>query len=132
MSTIPQELDWVSKRAACHVEQVFHELCAEIMKDVEAVNLARKLKEYDLVSANILSDHSTIVIGQPMHVPRVVVKIGIVGDAIMVSDDSRKTDWIAKASLNCEGRCILKLDDGTELERWQFRKRALGHLFFGD
>jgi len=132
MSTIPQELDWVSKRAACNVGQVFDELCAEIMKDVEAVNLARKLKDYDLVSANVLSDHSTIVIGQPMHVPRVVVKIGVVGDAIMVSDASRKADWAVKVSLNSEGRCILKSDDGTELERWQFRKRALEHLFFGD
>jgi hypothetical protein len=120
------------KRVACNVEQVFDELCGEITKDVEAVNLSRKFKDYDLFSANVLSDHSTIVIGQPLHVPRVVVKIGIAGEAIAVSDASRKTDWVAKVCLNSEGRCILKLQDGTELERWQFRKRALEHLFFGD
>jgi hypothetical protein len=44
MITIPQELDWVSKRSACNVGQIFDELCGRIMKDVEAINLMKNLE----------------------------------------------------------------------------------------
>jgi len=51
----------------------------------------------------------------------------------------QKLDWVnaranctvATVGLNDEGRCILRLEDMTELEQWQFRKRALESLFFG-
>jgi hypothetical protein len=130
MSPIPPELDWVEKRAACNAGQVFDELCVGIRKDVEAINQTRGLKKPAHFAANLLSDQSTIVVGQPNRSPRVIVKIGIVGDSIAVSDGSQRLEWSAAVTLNDEGRCVLKLEDGVILEQWQFRKRALDHLFF--
>lgn len=130
MTSVPQELDWVSKRAACNAGRVFDELCIGIRKDVEAINQARGLKEPAHFAANLLSDNSTIVIGQPNRTPRVVVTIGIVGDSIGVRDASQGIEWSATITLNDEGRCVLKLEDGAFMEQWQFRKRALDHLFF--
>lgn len=130
MSTIPRELDWVAKRAACNVGQVFDELCAGILKDIEAINQTRALKEPAHFSANLLSDTSTIVVGQPNRNPRVVVKIRIADDSISVIDGSQNLEWFAAVTLNEEGRCVLKLEDGTLLEQWQFRKKAFDHLFF--
>jgi hypothetical protein len=130
VSHIPIELNWVEKRAACNAGHVFDELCVAIRRDVEAINQARGLKEPAHFSSNLLSDQSTIVVGQPNRNPRVIVRISIVGDSISVSDGSQGFEWSAAVTLNDEGRCILKLDDGTLLEQWQFRKKALDHLFF--
>jgi len=132
VSNIPLELDWVTRRAACNVGQVFDELCVGIRKDVEAINQARGLKEPAHFDATLLSDNSTIVVGQPNRNPRVVVKIGIVGDSIRVGDASQRLEWSVTVTLNDEGRCVLKSEDGALLEQWQFRKRALDHLFFVD
>ena len=50
---------------------------------------------------------------------------------ISVEEDwGSKKKWYATVGLNDEGRCVLRLEDGTELEPWQFRKRALEDLFF--
>jgi hypothetical protein len=51
---------------------------------------------------------------------------------IVVKEEWRKKTWSVAIGLNNEGRCTLRLDDGTELEQWQFRKMALSGLFFGD
>ena len=67
-----------------------------------------------------------------MHVPRATVIVGIQNDRLTVFQDWDKKSWSASVGLNREGRCILKLEDGTELEQWQFRKKALEGLFFGD
>jgi hypothetical protein len=67
--------------------------------------------------------------------PRVVVKIGIVGEEIEVRDGAQNKIWRVRVGLNDEGRCLLRHQDGetvTELEQWQFRKRALEGLFLGD
>jgi hypothetical protein len=132
MSTVPQELDWVSKRAACNVGHVFDELCVGIAKDVEAINAAQKLEEHNHFASKITSNNNTIVVGQEGRLSRVVVKIGIIGDFIAVNDATKSLEWRAKVALNREGRCILKLEDGAELEQWQFRKKALEGLFFED
>jgi hypothetical protein len=130
MINVPHDLDWVARRAACNVGQVFDELCVGIRKDIDAINQARGLKEPAHFAANLLSDNSTIVVGQPNRTPRVVVKIGIAEESIGVSDASQGLEWSVTVALNDEGRCVLKCEDGVLLEQWQFRKKALDHLFF--
>jgi hypothetical protein len=136
MNTIPQELNWVEKRAACTVAEVFHQLCEGVMRDVDAVNVARRLPTEERFKVDPLTDGTTIVIGQLGQTPRIVVRIGIVHDQIMVSHQPiSEPDWSAKVSLNDEGRCTLRTTDDekkAELEQWQFRKKALAGLFFGD
>ena len=129
MNGIPQELAWVERRAACNLAEVFHQLCMEIADDIIAINGLRP-KELCFKQES-LSDGS-IVIGQPMRTPRVTVMIGIVDREIMVRNQLKREEWSATVGLNDAGRCVLRLRNGSELETWQFRKKALEELFFGD
>lgn len=132
MSTIPPELNWVEKRDACSVQQVFNELVRGIDNDVAVVNQLKKIPGQTRFVAEILSDNSTVVVGQINIPARVRVKIGIVGDRIETSGEVGTVVLSARVTLNNAGRCMLVLDDDTELEQWQFRKMALEGLFFGD
>lgn len=106
---------------------MFNRLCLEIQDDIKAVN-AIKYKE--LFYTQEFTRDGTLVIGQPRVTPRVTVSIGIVDQRIQVVDRATPSEWSARASLNDEGRCVLELEDGLELETWQFRKKALDALFF--
>ena len=129
MSTIPQDLNWVEKRAACKIAEVFHALCIEIANDIIAIN-GIKYKELYFKQESLRD--GTIVIGQPNGAPMLTVSIGIINQQITVQDQATPDRWSVRVGLNNEGRCTLKLEDGTELEHWQFRKKALEELFFGD
>jgi hypothetical protein len=129
MSTVPRVLNWVEKRAACNLAEVFHQLCIEIGNDIIAIN-SLKYKELYFKQES-LSD-GTIVIGQPNRTPRSTVSIGIVDQQITVQDQATPDRWSVRVGLNSEGRCVLKVEDGLEMETWQFRKKALDVLFFGD
>ena len=131
MATIPQHLDWVAKRAACNVAQVFNEICEGVLSDVKVINEVRKLPPEESFQATFASDGFTLVIGRLGCLPRVVTRINACKDQIIVSHQpASETDWCAEVGLNNEGRCIPRRD-GTELEQWQFRKEALESLFFG-
>ena len=132
MSTVPQELNWVEKRAACTVANMFNQLCDGIRGDLEAVNLALRLTEETHFQVDLHSDGTTAIVGQPNMTPRKRVYVGIRGEQIYVLQEWDKRQWAASIGLNNEGRCILRLDSADELEQWQFRKRALGELFFGE
>ena len=129
MSTIPQELDWVEKRAACNLAEVFHRLCIEIGNDIISIN-GIKYKELYFKQESLRD--GSIVIGQPNRTPRLAVSIGIVDQKIVVQDQATPDKWSVRVGLNNEGRCVLKVEGGSELETWQFRKKALENLFFGD
>lgn len=127
MSTVPQTLNWVEKRAACRVEEVFNQLCIEIESDIIAINGLLRKELY--FKQETLRD-GTLVIGQPSRYPRVTVSIGIIEQQIAVRDQATPNEWAVRVGLNNEGRCVLKLEDDSELETWQFRKKALDALFF--
>jgi hypothetical protein len=132
MNTVPRELDWVEKRAACTVEKVFNQLCDGISSDVEAINTAKQLNEFDLFNAVMHTDGTTMFVGQPNRTPRRRLAIGVVANRIEVRQEwSGGANWAASVGLNDEGRCILRFD-GKECEQWQFRKKTLEGLFFGD
>ncbi len=133
MSTVPQELNWVEKRAACTVATVFNQLCDAITDDVATFNLVSRLTENDHFQAAMHSSGTMIIVGQPNKVPRLRVLVGILDEKqIAVNQEWNGEKWNATIGLNNEGRCTLRLEDGTELEQWQFRKMALEGLFFGD
>lgn len=129
LNAVPQELDWVSKRAACTTGQVFNKLCNEMESDVISINAARNFKDNPF-RLETIGNGTTIVIGQA-NIPRIVVRIGVVGNEIQVQDDATRSAWQVGIGLNNEGRCVLRDGDGLEMEHWQFRKKALEPLFFG-
>jgi hypothetical protein len=134
MSTVPQELNWVEKRAACTVAEVFNQLCDEIESDVTAANSARQLSEDDQFVATRSGGGPVIIVGRPRRVPNPRVFVALADNRIEVTTE-RNDKWSATVGLNDEGRCTLRLADGkteiTEVEQWQFRRRALESLFFG-
>lgn len=133
MSTIPEVLDWVAVRAGCTVEAIFNNLCDEIEVDVATVNSIRELSERYRFKAEMMSGGTTIVVAQPMLVPRARAFIGIAQGKIHVRQDwIGGENWSVSVGLNDAGKCTLRLEDQTEIERWQFRRRALERLFFDD
>ncbi|MFC5862288.1 hypothetical protein ACFPT7_08285 [Acidicapsa dinghuensis] len=130
MSTTPQQIDWVTKQAQCNAQKVFRELCEGIESDVQRMNSIGQfpLRESFVVEVN--PEGTTIGVGKPHLTPRRRVLLTLDGNAVKVHLDGVERDWQACVSLNDQWRCVLKLDDGTELEQWQFRKKALEQLFF--
>jgi len=57
------------------------------------------------------------------------LSFGIVGPSIRVIDGRGHLFLEATIGLNDSGRCLLRVG-GTEIETWQFRKKALEELFF--
>jgi hypothetical protein len=127
---VPSELNWVKAIASCDAGKVFDEICVDVRKDAEEINKASKLGEYELFRADMLSNASVMVVGQPMRQPRKVVHIVLEGNSIKALDNSSETILQVVVAINDEGRCALKSGDGKELEQWQFRKLALEKLFF--
>jgi hypothetical protein len=128
MSTVPQELNWVQKRAACSPVQIFKELRTGIDNDVAFFNSLQNFHDNERFAAVMTKDGSTLGVGQYGNTPGVRVLIGVVGERIEVRDETKQCSWAADVKLNSEGRCTLKLEDGTELEQWQFRKNALARI----
>ncbi|MGC2246114.1 MAG: hypothetical protein WA609_05895 [Terriglobales bacterium] len=131
-NNIPRELNWVEKRAACTAAQIFNELCSGIDNDVSAINAARELPDGNRFGADMMQTGRAVAVGQYGAAPRKRVIVELSGQEIKVHDDATQSRWCATVALNDEGRCILKLEDGSEIEQWHFRKKALQALFFGE
>ena len=127
---IPRELNWVKERYACTVEIVFNQLCDGIREDVELINSSPNAKDPYHFQANMHSSGTTIIVGRPNAIPRRRLRVGVVENRIVVEQEWDNMTWNAVIGLNDEGRCVLRLEDGTQLEQWQFRRRALESLFF--
>jgi hypothetical protein len=135
VNTIPQELNWVEKRASCTIAAVFNQLCDGIADDVRAINSARSLSGDNQFLAQMAGEGIAIVVAQPNRIPRARVIVRMDSAAIVVIRDRQyqvEESWEVTVGLNDEGRCVLRLEDGAELEQWQFRKRALEQVLFGE
>src|ERR1700678_872941 len=98
---VPRELDWVEKRAACTIAEVFNQLCVGVANDIIAINAMNYKELY--FKQDSLRD-GTIVIGQPNGTPRVTVSIGIKDQRIVVQDQTAPCEWSVVVGLNDEGR----------------------------
>jgi hypothetical protein len=131
-NNIPRELDWVNQRANCTGAKVFNALCDAVRDDVLAINTAKGLVGNDGFQVDLHTSGTTIFVGQPNRIPRKVAVFGVDQDQILARQDWNGGErWSLTVGLNDEGRCTLRLEDSTELEQWQFRKRVLEPLFFG-
>ena len=131
INNIPHELDWVVERSACTVAKVFNQICDGIIQDVDAFNSIRQLGADSQFRADMNPKGNAIAVAQPNQIPRARVLIGVAQERIAVHEEWNGKKWSVTVGLNDEGRCILRLDEKTELEQWQFRKKALESLFFG-
>lgn len=132
MSTVPQELNWVEKRAACSTAQAFNQLRSSIKNDVALLNSINKLPSDQQFVVETGSNGYALCVAHLGPTVGRTVDIDLVENRIVVRHGGKPPDWWVEAKLNSEGRCILRLENETELEQWQFRKKALEGLFFGD
>ncbi|HWE87767.1 MAG TPA: hypothetical protein VG267_22680 [Terracidiphilus sp.] len=123
MSEIPQELDWVSVRAACTIEKMFEQLHHGIEEDVRRINQIRKYPEDRgfevMVSGREFS--FTVKRGETL---RPFVRFTIEGESIQVADDADTVKLKYGIAVSDEGRCKLT-EHGEDREQWQIRKSAL-------
>jgi hypothetical protein len=129
MNTVPQELNWVEIRATCSAPQVFKELQTGIEGDVIAANKADTMPG-PFVTTLTRGGHAIIVSVENEVGPRIVFYC--TNGLIVATDEKRNLKVVVAPALNDAGRRVLKLEDGTELEQWQFRKKTLEGFFFGD
>jgi len=129
MTQIPQELDWVGKRAACSIEQVFADLMAGIERDVEAANnIFGATAEKPLFKVLKGLTETRFTVNRSGRIKNVTLSRT---DAVItiVSDITGETSEYT-FGMNDEGRCLMRRD-GVEFEQWQVRKLALEGMFFG-
>jgi hypothetical protein len=130
VSTVPQELNWVEKRAACTSDAIFLQLVAGLKEDVKTRNATGTSGSF---AAELTGDQRALVIGETGTWARKErVRIFPLSGVIEVRDEVNNTKFSVEVFLNDEGRCKLRLEDGRELEQWQFRRMALEGLFFGN
>jgi hypothetical protein len=128
MSTTPQEFDWVKARAACTADTVFLQLAAGIEADINTRNAASSETQF---AAALATGGKLLVIGETgQWARRERIRILPENGRIEVRDEARKFAISAEVFLNDEGRCKLRLDDGKELEQWQFRRMVLESYLF--
>jgi hypothetical protein len=125
---VPVELDWVKVRAACSLAQVFKALALAIQADVEAVNALLKPESGTRFAFVSYEPKRFSVACEVNHCPSDSVNFTWSETEILVSC---RDEIIFRASLTLtdSGRCKLKVN-GSELEQWQFRRKALEDLFF--
>ena len=139
MESIPQELNWVAAHTSCTVARVFRELFEGAKRDVEAINLAYKLRSDSCFIVDP-GNADKFMIRRGESIEQVVTFWRSEG-AIYVKDEAAKDKFTVKVTVSASGRCKLKVGRaehagqpekfGPELEQWQVRKMALESLFFG-
>ncbi|MGB6782410.1 MAG: hypothetical protein WCF17_11810 [Terracidiphilus sp.] len=129
MATALQELDWVRARMNCSVLTVFNELRLGVEADVKIANAMPRPSELPSLlfgfRSNTVGDYF-IVFRHENAGAR--VEFNCEANRIVVRNQDR--EFSVTLTLNNEGRCKLRVDDGEELEQWQVRRIALEKLFF--
>jgi len=121
--------DWVKARAACSIAVVFKELELGARGDVDSFHeIAPNNRTLAVVTSDKGNRFSVTRHGNT----QLSVDFALNGGKITVTD-ARRPKWSVSATLtlNDAGECRLHVD-GKDLEQWQFRRKVLEPLFFGE
>jgi|ERR1035438_254890 hypothetical protein len=129
MNNVPQELDWVDARARCSLIEVFKALRLGAESDVQTINEKRQSENGVTfqVTDNTAGDVFVVSQADALHKE---IKFYLGKDHIAIKGRSQG-DLIVTITLNDDGRCKLRANDGPDLEQWQVRRMVLEKLFFG-
>jgi hypothetical protein len=135
MENVPKEFDWFAALASCTEKQMLSELCDGAEEDVKSVNLNRKLgADCCFLVDRRYSDR--FMVRQRNSINHVVT-FSLGSEAINVTDEKGPI-FALTVTLSTEGRCKLRVWDGTgekrqqrpgDFEQWQVRFMALDRLF---
>lgn len=124
-----QEFDWVRARANCSLLRVFNELRLGAEEDVKTVNSTPRPTVYPhssfAVRSNTMGDYFVVFQAENSNAR---IEFNCEVDHITVRNKDK--EFSISLTLDHEGRCKLRVDDGEELEQWQVRRMMLENLFF--
>jgi hypothetical protein len=115
--------NWVKARSACSLKSVFLLLAEIVDSDVKAANELPEGRRFSLER----QDRKLIVIRESRESPAAIV-FELSATEIRVRE-AEKTLFVARPSLERDGKCRLEVD-GDPLELWQVSRKALEELFF--
>jgi hypothetical protein len=119
--------DWVTKRAACTLANVFRTLRVQVEEDVRARNALRpENSPYEFLVTEKDEEFAALLKAQNIHK---TVNFVLNKDAILVQDDKRIKMFVITLTFDDSGDCKLSAD-GAARELWQIARMALEELFF--
>jgi hypothetical protein len=126
--------DWVTARNECSISTVFEKLRLDVKADIETRQSLRAHHpgwgyEEDFSFASNGSKFSATA--QIPKAGRHSVIFFLSGNRILLTDENDEALFDATVTLNNDRECMLVVGE-EQMEGWQFRKRALEPLFFGE
>jgi hypothetical protein len=118
----------VKARAECSLAEVFKALELGVKDDVEKVNSLPSTPMGTKFTPVSYGAKRFSVVCEVNHFPSSSIDFTLSENEILVGCGP-ETIFRATLTLTDSGRCKLKVN-GTELEQWQFRRKALEDLFF--
>lgn len=128
----PRDWDWVTARKQCSAASVFESLALAAKQNVEK---AAVISQDGRVTnpCSFVSQGDSFSVARPTFQGVVGVRFYLVDQKISAEAHGGNLNISMQAdlTLNDEGECRL-LVDGAELQEWQFLKRALEPVLFGE
>ena len=133
MTRHSREFDWVTERTKCSIENVFEQLRLDVKSNVEKrQELRERSSEFGFTNAfSFASNMGKFSASMNTHNYRGTVIFVLRKNSIVVLDENEQVQFSATVTLNNNKQCRLVVGN-EELEPWQFRKKTLEKLFFGD
>jgi hypothetical protein len=119
--------DWVIKRAACTLPNVFRTMRLSVEEDVKARNGLRPSNSPYEFLVTEKDDEFTVSLQTQNN--RKSVTFSLTERAILVLDDKRIQMFEITLTFNDQGECKLSADH-VQRELWQIERLALEELFF--
>jgi hypothetical protein len=131
MHELPADWDWVTAVSECSARTFFERLRVGAEK-----NIAKRAELFPPDSARTMfkitsSGGDVVSILSESH-GGPVVRLRLKGRRISVDAEKLDVEFEGVVTLNKEGKCRLRLENGEELDEWQVLKRALEPLLFQD
>jgi hypothetical protein len=124
------DFNWVPARAKCSLELLFQRLKTAATRNVDQMN-ATLAREQRLAKCEIADFGDRFLVSYSGNfAPRTVEFKMDKGRIQILGGDELSPKFSATPTLNAEGDCKL-LVEGSELDLWQVRRKALDNLFFG-
>jgi hypothetical protein len=122
-------MDWVSKRSACSLFQMFEKLRIDVENDVRVRQSLRPEQAQYKFSFAQEGDIFSVSRDANRHELLATVSFHLEENGIVARKRSGSTILTAKITLNNKGECRFKIGE-EEYESWQLRRKALESIFF--
>jgi hypothetical protein len=124
-----ENVDWVTARAGCSAMHVFRKMKEEVRRDVEIRNRLRGDAPTFVFKFSDAGQSFTVAL-EGATTPASVT-FGAQGDRIVATDQAGAPIAEATPVMSAEATCTLAMPGHDQpCEDWQFRAKALEHLFF--